>query len=155
MTKKNNDRSLFLYTALIFIVAILLIIISFFSQKNLEKQHEEYVGEQTAANSISEKASQLSEENMILLETTKSLNEKNNDLTSENEQLILEKDTLQKKYDNDELMIKIFNDIDEKKFSQAEKDFELLDISDLNEEQQQFYEYLKELLQKNYKKRAK
>ena len=37
MTEKKDNKSLFLYTALIFIAAIVIVVISFFSQINLEK----------------------------------------------------------------------------------------------------------------------
>ncbi|MCC8169374.1 MAG: hypothetical protein LIO59_03255 [Oscillospiraceae bacterium] len=68
----NDNKSLFLYTSLIFIVAILLIIIAFFGQTNMQKSQPEVEIEETsqpAANSgISERASVLSEENRVLLE---------------------------------------------------------------------------------------
>ena len=82
MTEKKDNKSLFLYTALIFIAAIVIVVISFFSQINLEQKHNEYIGDQ-AANSITEKTAQLSEENMVLLETTKNLNQQNSQLTEE------------------------------------------------------------------------
>ena len=39
--KNNNTKSLFLYTALIFLVALLLIVIAFFGEANLEKSIDE------------------------------------------------------------------------------------------------------------------
>ena len=39
MSNKNDNKSLFIYTALIFVVAVLLIILSFFGQTNLQKKH--------------------------------------------------------------------------------------------------------------------
>ncbi len=81
---KNNNRSMFLYTALIFVVAIVLIIISFFGQANLEKSQPQV--EQTLRpagqldNSISQRAAVLSEENMVLLEENQGLKEENEKL---------------------------------------------------------------------------
>ncbi len=73
MKEKNNNKSLFLYTSLIFIVAILLIILAFFGQTNIEKNQPEIeTTEETippSSNSgIAERASVLSEENRLLLE---------------------------------------------------------------------------------------
>ena len=41
MANKNDNKSLFLYTALIFFVAVVLIILSFFGQTNLQKKQLE------------------------------------------------------------------------------------------------------------------
>ena len=71
---QNNNKSLFLYTALIFIVAILLILIAFFGDANLEKsmnsalQTAEPTATQKAEASISERAAIISQENQKLME---------------------------------------------------------------------------------------
>lgn len=64
--ENNNAKSnsLYLYTALIFIVALVMIIISFFGQKNLEKTNKAIQNSQ----SISEKSAAISAENMRLVE---------------------------------------------------------------------------------------
>ena len=76
-TNKNNNRSMFLYTALIFVVAILLIVLSFFGEANLEKNQPSIKGTMEPAkqlsNSISQRAAVLSEENRILLEENQEL----------------------------------------------------------------------------------
>lgn len=83
-TNKNNNKSLFLYTALIFIVAVLLIILSFFGQTNLEKNQPkvEESSQQTQApvSGITEKAAVLSEENKTLLEENIKLKDENQKL---------------------------------------------------------------------------
>ncbi len=61
----NGNRSLFLYGGLIFAVAIVLIIISFFGQSNVRNSQPETIAPDA---SISEKTSALSDENRILLE---------------------------------------------------------------------------------------
>ena len=43
MAEKKENKSLFLYTALIFVAAIVIVVISFFSQVNMEKKHNEYL----------------------------------------------------------------------------------------------------------------
>ena len=75
MTKKNNDQtSLSMYTAMIFLVAILMIVVSFFAQTHLEQS---MVNEHEAEKvSLSNKAAQVSEENMQLVELNKALREK-------------------------------------------------------------------------------
>lgn len=66
----ENSKSLYLYTALIFVVALVMIIISFFGQRNLEK-----INKATQDNkSISEKSAALSEENVRLVEENIQLN---------------------------------------------------------------------------------
>ena len=66
--KKQN--SLYLYTALIFLVALVMIIISFFGQKNLEKTNKAIQNSQ----SISEKSAAISAENVRLVEENLVLN---------------------------------------------------------------------------------
>lgn len=80
MTNKNDNKSMFIYAALIFFVAVILIILSFFGQTHLEKSipKAEYNTEQTQ--DITERAAVLSEENKNLMEENKQLKEKNKDL---------------------------------------------------------------------------
>ena len=74
---KNSNRSMFLYTALIFVVAILLIVLSFFGEANLERNQPAIKGTMEPAKqlntSISQRAAVLSEENRILLEENQKL----------------------------------------------------------------------------------
>ncbi len=78
-TNKNNNSSMFLYTALIFVVALLLIILSLFGQNNLKKNMPELDPtavpsvQPTQNNSITQKAAILSEENLALMEENKKL----------------------------------------------------------------------------------
>lgn len=65
----NQPKSLYLYTALIFIVALVVIVLSFFGQKNLDK-----INKITQDNkSISAKTAELSEQNMKLVEENRAL----------------------------------------------------------------------------------
>ncbi len=74
MADKNNNKSLFIYTSLIFIVAVLLIILSFFGQTNLRKnQPSVETSEETTASGITERAAVLSEENKNLIEENSKL----------------------------------------------------------------------------------
>lgn len=104
MTDKNDNKSMFLYTALIFIVALLLIVFSFLGQVNMQKSQPQ-VSEMPDKMSISEKASILSEENMVLIENNSLLKSENEELTEENNRLTEEnKNLLQKQTTNDLLL---------------------------------------------------
>lgn len=84
---KSNNRSLFLYTGLIFVVALLLILISFFGQTNLEKKQPKVDEEtQRELTGITEKASVLSEENKNLLEENTALKKENEEQIEQIEQ---------------------------------------------------------------------
>lgn len=83
---KNNNKSLFLYTGLIFSVAVILIILAFFGQKNIENkqpQVEETQTQQTESAGITERASILSEENKNLMEVNATLKKQNKELEEE------------------------------------------------------------------------
>lgn len=147
MSEKKEGKSLFLYTALIFLAAIIIVVISFFSQINLEKKRNEYVGEE-AAKSITEKTAQLSEENLILLETTKNLNEHNTQLIEKNKELATENETLQKNIKSDDELYKLFNLINNKKIEEASQLFDTINPEGFSGERLAFYEYLKKELKK-------
>ena len=86
---ENNNakpKSLYLYTALIFVVALVMIIISFFGQKNLEKTNKAIQNSQ----SISEKSAAISAENVRLVEENLGLT----NTVSEKEAKILELETI-------------------------------------------------------------
>ena len=81
MANQNNEnKSLFLYTALIFFVAIILIILAFFGQTNYDKNNlsnaiEITATPQTQENGIPEKAAALNAENAALVKEIQSLTE--------------------------------------------------------------------------------
>ena len=70
MENNKKQPSMYLYTALIFIVALVMIIVSFFGQKNLEKTNKAIQN----SKSISEKSAAISEENVRLVEENLVLN---------------------------------------------------------------------------------
>lgn len=87
---KNDNKSMFLYTALIFFVAVILIIVSFFGQNNMQKnqpQIDNKTEETQSLSGISEKAAVLSEENRQLLEENSKLKEENSSLKQSNTSL--------------------------------------------------------------------
>lgn len=87
MENKNNNKSLFLYTALIFVVAIILIIIAFFGQSNVENNQpaldsvtETINPSKQLSSSISERAAVLSDENAALISENQELKQQNKSL---------------------------------------------------------------------------
>ena len=150
MEEKKNNRSLFIYTALIFLAAIAVITLAFFGQINAEKSREALLAEEKNANSIIEKTSQLSEENRILLQTTNSLNKKIEELTAENSEMAERILSLDKQVNNAKIMYDVFNNIQIGDIKQAAEDFETLDPLFFTEEQEIFYNYLQKRIRKLY-----
>ncbi len=109
MTDHTSDnKSLFLYTGLIFIAAIVMIIISFFAQTHLEQESAIQMGAENVR--LSNKAAQVSEENLQLVELNKTLRITNKDLLDKNSALTLERDALLK----DKAAYEVFTDVYEK-----------------------------------------
>ena len=148
LANKGENKSFYLYTALIFMVAILMIVISFFSQINLDKQHNEVTGDESAGSSIAEKTSQLSDENMILLETNKALNDQNSELTSKNWDLNEQISQLEVKLSNADILCETVNEIESGDLTKASETLEKLDTTALTQEQQKLYDNLKTKLEK-------
>lgn len=144
MENKNNNKSLFLYTALIFIVAILLIIIAFFGQANVEHNQPELKVTETInpskqlSSSISERAAVLSDENATLM--------------TENQELKKENESLQKDLENSKKSGEINNTLIEayslalNNNKQGSSDIlSKIAYDSLNENQKLFYDKIKEL----------
>ena len=104
MANKNDNKSMFLYTALIFIVAVLLIIFSFLGQTNMQKNQPQVSESPDKEMSISEKASILSEENTVLLENNNNLKKENQELSEENIQLKSDNESLTQKQSQTEFI---------------------------------------------------
>ena len=95
MAIKNSDNiSLLMYTSLIFIVAIIMIIVSFFAQTHLDQSKQGQMD--TEKVDLSNKAAQVSEENMQLVELNKSLKDANAALSEKNAELEAALEELQK-----------------------------------------------------------
>ncbi len=77
---KFGNKSLYLYTGLIFFVALIIIIVTFFGQDRILRETNEQI--ETATAGITERAAILSDENMQL---TEKINDLNNQLTEANQ----------------------------------------------------------------------
>ena len=144
MESKKSNRSLFLYTGLIFIAAIVVIALSFFAQVNSEKNHMKYFGEEAGATTISDRIAHLSDENKTLWETTEKLNKSIDELTVENTELTEKVLTLDKQVSNNNKMYVVYDKIKSGNYSEALAELESVEKLFLTPEQETFYQYLTE-----------
>ena len=138
--KKNDNKSLIMYTSLIFLAAIIMIVFSFFAQMHLENSK---VSETEAENvTLSHKAAQVSEENMQLVELNKSLKDANSKLTGENEALLAEKEALLKESQAYKALLEVYDKLLDGKKSSANKLLKQIFTEDLTSEQKEIYDFL-------------
>lgn len=141
MSKIKSSRSLFIYTALIFVVAILMIIIAFFGQSNLQKS-QPIPSDAAATSGLTERAEQLSEDNRILLEQNNKLKEENRALREENESVSARFDSYSGEINNNNLLLEIYNCLYNSKKTRARELLETVNIEELTETQKTFYDIL-------------
>ncbi len=138
--KKSDNKSLIMYTSLIFVAAIVMIVVSFFAQQHLEQLR---VSETEAENvTLSNKAAQVSEENMQLVELNKALKDANGALTEENQTLTGERDALLKETDAYKSLIEVYDKLLDGKKTTARKLLENIYTEDLSQEQKEIYDFL-------------
>lgn len=138
--EKNDNKSLIMYTSLIFIVAILVILASFFAQKHFEELRVSEMSEENV--NLSNKAAMVSEENMQLVELNKSLREANTTLTEQNAALTTEKDALVKEKSGYEALIAVYEKLAQGKEKAAKELLEGIYTEDLTAEQKEIYDAL-------------
>ena len=138
--KKSDNKSLIMYTSLIFLAAIVMIVVSFFAQQHLEQLK---VSETEAENvTLSNKAAQVSEENMQLVELNKSLKDANKVLTDENLALTGERDALLKETGAYKALIDVYEKLVDGKKSSARKLLQEIYTEDLSFDQKEMYDFL-------------
>ena len=138
--KKSDNKSLIMYTSLIFLAAIIMIVVSFFAQQHLESLR---VSETEAENvTLSNKAAQVSEENMQLVELNKSLKDANKQLTDANTALTTERDALLKEKGAYKSLIEVYEKLLDGKKSSARKLLQQIYTEDLSAEQKEIYDFL-------------
>ena len=141
MSSKNNDnKSLIIYTSLIFFVAIVMIVVSFLAQTHLEqaqvtKQEEERV-------SLSNKAAQVSEENMQLVELNKNLRETNQALNDEKNALTEQNEAMSKEIAGYEALMQVYDKLYDGDKTAARTLLEGIFTENLSEPQKEFYDIL-------------
>lgn len=141
MTLKNSDnKSLLLYTSLIFIVAIVMIIVSFFAQTHLDQSKLSEID--TEKVNLSNKAAQVSEENMQLVELNKSLKDTNASLTAENDELKQASESMQKEIDAYRKLSQVSEKLLGGNKTAARTLLENIYTEDLTKEQKELYDSL-------------
>lgn len=139
MMSKNSNRSLFIYTSLIFIVAIIMIVVSFFAQTHLDRTT---LGTDADAVSLSDKASKVSDENMQLLEFNKTLKDDKEALEQENAVLKEDAEKAKKELDAYSALFNAANAILDGKISEAKTILSGIYTEDLTTAQKEIYDNL-------------
>lgn len=142
-SENNNtdNKSLFFYTGLIFIVAIIMVIIAFFGQSNLQK-NQPIQSEAVSTSSITEKAAQLSDDNRILMEQNSELQEKVRELSEKYDELEKSSEELKKACDDNDLLLEIYINLYKGNKQKARKLLETVSADDLTDVQKSFYNIL-------------
>lgn len=116
---KKENKSLITYTALIFLISIIMILIAFVGQNNTQSMQPET---DASGVSITDKVNQVSEENRLLLEENLRLRRENDSIVDENSLLynLLKMDALIKEERTDEAKL-IYNTIDPSLLTEIQK----------------------------------
>ncbi len=135
---KKENKSLFLYTGLIFLVSIVMILIAFVGQNNTQNMQPET---DSSGITITDKVNQLSDENRLLLEERINLTRKNEALTEKMDTLTKENEILNK-------FMQINSLLDEKKQDEAKVLYDTIDATLLTENQQIYYDKITQKINK-------
>lgn len=145
---KNNNKSLYIYTALIFLVAVILILISFFGQSKLAQTQPDPISVEEA-HSITERAAALSEENARLLNETINLK---NQLAEKENQLLEAQVNLElykKSRENIQLLLSANGYCSKKMYSEAKQIIENIDESIFTEDEKIIFSQIKKDIEKH------
>lgn len=141
MTIKNSDnKSLLIYTSLIFFVAIIMIIVSFFAQTHLDQSKVSEVDLEKV--DLSNKAARVSEENMQLVELNKSLKDANTALSAENAELTEKTEKMQREIDAYSDLLKVSEKLLGGNKRAARTLLENIYTEDLTQNQKEIYDAL-------------
>lgn len=128
-----------IYTSLIFIVAIIMVVVAYLGQKHLEsaqlRQTETTMG-------ISERASQLSDENRLLMNMYRTLTDRNVELSEENNVLLEENAALKKENEANKRLNEVYITLNNIGKAQARKLLKEIYSEELTPEQKDFYDVL-------------
>lgn len=137
--ENKSRKPLVIYSSLIFLVAIVMVVLAFLGQKHLEKTQLE---QSEANSSISERATQISNENRLLMEMNTKLSSENDALTETNINLTAENEALKKKSEQDEKLQQIFINLINGNKSAAKAGLKGIYTEDLTKEQKSLYDLL-------------
>lgn len=139
MARNRGNRPLMIYTSLIFIVAVVMVVVAFFGQRHLESTQ---LRQTETARSISERASQVSEENRLLMEVYNKLNDDCAELTEEVSTLKKENEQLTKEVESARKLSDAFVALNNSGKTRAKKLLNEIYTEDLTQEQKEFYDLL-------------
>jgi len=140
MNLKQNTKFIWVYVAILFSFALILILFAGLTQNNYQK---EITDQQTVTAGVKKSLSALSNENEKLKDKIKDLQTQNEQLKNENAALLLENDTALSLYEGDILVTKtLIKAYGEKNLGQTDLAKEIvkeLDISSMTEKQKNLY----------------
>ncbi len=140
---KDNNKALFLYTGLIFLVALVIILISMFGQNNF-KSKEVLPVSAPSGWGISEKAALISEENLKLEEENRSLKADLSDRDTKIETLTAENAAQAEVINNYNILLDCYTMYRDRKYEEAKNLFLTVNKSVLPAEVQFLYDELLE-----------
>lgn len=140
---QNNNKSLYLYTSLIFVVAVLLIIISFFGQSHLDRKQPIQIDNEINA-SITNKTAILSEENAALLSKNQSLQTELGVVTNRFVTANVQLNIYKKSNEIDSCLINASTLCIQKKYAEAAAELEKINVNLLNKTKKELYDAINE-----------
>jgi predicted RND superfamily exporter protein len=143
---ENNNKSLYIYTGLIFLVAVILIIVSFFGQSKLEKTQPISIS-QEEANSITERAAVLSRDNKTLLEENIVLKQELSDEQQSSVALKSQIEIYKKSNENNKLLLSANGYCSKKMYAEAREVLEKVDASILSDDETLIYNNVKKAVE--------
>ena len=145
---KNGNNSLFLYTALIFIAAIIIIILAYFAQTNVERAQPSASAESTAVPAASESTpTGESSGPQGLVKTAAELSQDNLELLEENRELHNRVDELEAQQNIYEPLIEAYHAQSTGNTERAEILLEDIDYDSLSEEAKTLYDFISSNIQ--------
>lgn len=144
---ENNNKSLYIYTALIFIVAVVLIIVSFFGQSKLAQNQPVPISNEEVM-SITERAAVVSNENKVLLEENISLKQKLQAEKETSASLKVQNEVYKAKTENLRILLSANSSCAQKKYSEALEAVAQLNEGTLSDDERALYNSIKAAAEK-------
>lgn len=146
--KSDNNKSLILYTALIFVAAIAIILIAFLGQANSMKSQGTLIAEKADPmnDGIAQKSAIISEQNESLLKENEALKALNEEFSSDKETLSTRIDELTINYTNGNTFCTVYQYIYEGNMDDAREVMSMVNPDSLTDAQKLIYNDLKKIL---------
>ncbi|MDO5398989.1 MAG: hypothetical protein Q4G33_13785 [bacterium] len=146
--KNSGNKSLFLYTALIFAAAIILIVVAFFGQRNVINSQVNLPSAtpDPVGDGITQKAALISEQNAILTKQNEALNTLNTELSNDKKELEQKNSELEINYTNGNIFCTVYQYIYDNNFDDAQEAFSTINPDSLTDAQKIIYSNIKKIL---------